>query len=333
MSHERVLTVQDAGISDLRMVGDLYENYLQRVSAGELHADAAQEQAVRRFSQLSDGLKSWRRTQGFVSRLLGSGSKPPRGLYVHGSVGRGKTMLMDLFYESAQIEPKRRVHFHEFMADVHERIGDARKHVDGDPIPVVGAAISKEARLLCFDELHVTDIADAMILGRLFKVLFEGQTVVVATSNAHPTELYRNGLNRQLFLPFIDLISSYMDLLELDADRDFRLEKLSGRELFFTPDDELAKSSMDSVWSDLTADAAAEPCELEVKGRRVRVPAAAMGVARFRFEDICGPAAWFARLHICCANVPYGHDRSYSDTHASPTKRGAAFYQSYRYAL
>ena len=146
-------------------------------------------------------------------------------------------MLMDLFFACVAFAPKQRSHFHEFMADVHERIGKARRSVDGDPIPHVAAGIAEEAGLLCFDEMQVTDIADAMILGRLFKHLFERGVVVVATSNSAPAALYENGLNRQLFLPFIRLIAEHMDVAELKSAKDYRLEKLAGLPLYFAPAD------------------------------------------------------------------------------------------------
>ena len=222
------------------MTSILLEAYQRRISSGELQADDAQHAAVEQLADLAGRLSRWRSERRGWRKVFGAKMVAPKGLYIHGSVGRGKTMLMDLFFGIAKIKRKRRVHFHEFMADVHERIGQARKRVEGDPIPFVAKSIADDVRLLCFDELHVTDIADAMILGRLFKVLFEEQVVVVATSNARPDELYKNGLNRQLFLPFIDLITENMDVLELDAEKDFRLEKLSGRQLYFTPDDEAA---------------------------------------------------------------------------------------------
>jgi cell division protein ZapE len=173
------------------------------------------------------------------------------------------------------------------MAEVHDRIGAARDRLPGDPIPQVAAAIAGRTALLCFDEMHITDIADAMILGRLFKALFEHQVVVVATSNVHPRELYRNGLNRQLFVPFVELIERHMDIEELLAAKDFRLEKLAGKPLYFTPADAAARAEMDLRWAELTGGQHGAPLALEVKGRRLTVPLAAMGVARFAFAELC----------------------------------------------
>jgi cell division protein ZapE len=196
-------------------------------------------------------------------------------------------MLMDLFFEGTQFEPKRRVHFHEFMAEVHDRIGAAREHTPGDPIPHVARAIAEEARLLCFDEMHVTDIADAMILGRLFRALFDADVTVVATSNARPKDLYKNGLNRQLFLPFIDLIEAHMEVAELKSLKDFRLDKLSGAELYFYPADAAAKAALDAHWDRLTGKHPGRPQILDVKGHKLLVPLASVGVARFAFDELC----------------------------------------------
>jgi cell division protein ZapE len=211
-------------------------------------------------------------------------------------------MLMDLFFEAVAFEPKLRCHFHEFMAEVHERIGAARKAVDGDPIPTVAAAIAEEAHLLCFDELQVTDIADAMILGRLFERLFDRGVVVVATSNSAPRALYKDGLNRQLFLPFIGLIERHMDVVELLAAKDYRLDKLAGLPLYFAPCDAEASTELDRHWRRLTGGHQGRAEAVQVKGRSVPVPVASMGVARFAFADLCeAPLGALDYLHIAHA--------------------------------
>ncbi len=262
--------------------------YLERLKLGEIEPDPAQQAASERLDVLDRTLEQWGRRRGSLfSFLKRSKAPPPQGLYIHGSVGRGKTMLMDLFFDTVAFKPKHRAHFHEFMADAHDRIGAARKKVDGDPIPHVAADIAKSAGLLCFDELHVTDIADAMILGRLFKVLFAKGVIVVATSNAAPEDLYRNGLNRQLFLPFIDLIEDHMAVLELKSAKDFRLDKLAGRPLYFAPNDARARAELDDHWQRLTGQHPNQTLDLEVKGRKLHVPSASMGVARFSFADLC----------------------------------------------
>lgn len=267
----------------------LMSTYLSRVESGEIEPNAEQAEVVARLEETANALLSYQPSATGLFGFLKKKSGPaPRGLYLYGGVGRGKTMLMDLFFNEVPFQPKLRQHFHAFMADVHDRIARARKAVSGDPIPVVADEIAQQARLLCFDELHVTDIADAMILGRLFAVLFERGVVVVATSNAHPEELYRYGLNRQLFLPFIDLIEDHMDVLKLAAGKDFRLEKLVGRPLYYSPADAVAKVELDGHWTRLTG-RPPEPALmfLEVLGRQVAVPMAANGVARFGFADLC----------------------------------------------
>jgi cell division protein ZapE len=198
------------------------------------------------------------------------------------------------------------------MAEVHDRIGEARKTTPGDPIPGIARDLAASARLLCFDEMHVTDIADAMILGRLFSGLFEAGIVVVATSNSHPRDLYKNGLNRQLFLPFVDRIEHNMAVVELVAAKDYRLERLAGQQLYFSPADRDAALAVERLWQRLTGGHHAEPIDLAVKGRKVHVPAAAMGVARFQFPDLCekplGPLDYLHVAHafhtVVIENVP-----------------------------
>ncbi len=201
------------------------DSYNALVAAGTIEADPAQAEAVEALAVLGEELAQYKpaRKQGFLGRLFGDKkTEPPKGLYVHGEVGRGKTMLMDLFFQTAAVSHKQRAHFHEFMADVHERIYDFRQQMaqgkipDSDVMALTANAIFDEAWLLCFDEFHVTDIADAMILGRLFQHLFELGTVVFATSNVAPEDLYKDGLNRALFLPFIKLIQERMDVRRLE---------------------------------------------------------------------------------------------------------------------
>lgn len=264
--------------------------YQARSQSHEFDWDQAQADIARCFDDLAQQLADWRVPQRGLWRVFakrGAGGEAPRGLYIHGQVGRGKTMLMDMFFEHVDFAPKRRLHFHEFMGEVHDRIAVARKSVEGDPIPRVAEEIARESRLLCFDELHVTDIADAMILGRLFEAMFEDGIVVVATSNAMPEELYKDGLNRNLFVPFIGMIEKRMLVVELDSAEDYRLQKLAGRPLYFTPADETARAQMDQIFKDLTGLEEGQATEIEVKGRKVEVPAAADGVARFSFEALC----------------------------------------------
>jgi cell division protein ZapE len=271
-------------------------HYQALVASGAIEADPAQARAVEALGALEERLSSYKplRKQGLLGRLFGDKSEPPpRGLYVHGEVGRGKTMLMDLFFQQSTVEHKRRAHFHEFMAEVHERIYGYRQDIsrgeiiDGDVIALTAHAIFDQAWLLCFDEFHVTDIADAMILGRLFSKLFELGTVVVATSNVAPEDLYKGGLNRALFLPFIAQISDHMDVLRLDARTDFRLEKLAGVKMWLVPDDQDAAAALDKAWRNMTGGAACKPRDIAIKGRILHVPCSAHGVARFSFSELC----------------------------------------------
>jgi cell division protein ZapE len=275
----------------------LLERYYELARRGELERDAAQEAALGKLGELSGALAAYRpsRKAGALGWLLAAKGRAeaPRGLYIWGGVGRGKTMLMDLFYEEARIARKRRVHFHAFMADVHARIFAFRQQLKqglvkgDDPIAPTAEAIADEAWLICFDEFNVTDIADAMILGRLFNALFERGVVIVATSNVVPNNLYENGLNRALFLPFIDLIETRMEVLHLEARTDFRLEKLAGASVYHVPADAMAKAALTRAFATLTGVETARGRDLVVLGHTIHVPQAKGGVARFRFADLC----------------------------------------------
>src|SRR6202451_283284 len=267
-------------------------HYQALVSSGAIEPDPAQAEAAEAFADLEQRLAHHKpvRKQGLLGRLFADKDEAPlRGLYVYGEVGRGKTMLMDMFFQQSPVEHKRRAHFHAFMAEVHERIHGFRQDIargeiaDGDVIALTAASIFDQASLLCFDEFHVTDIADAMILGRVFAKLFELGTVVVATSNVAPDDLYKGGLNRALFLPFIAHISEHMDVLRLDARTDFRLEKLAGVKMWLVPADTGADAALDKAWAKMTGGAPCKPRDIPIKGRVLRVPCSAQGVARFSF--------------------------------------------------
>ena len=271
-------------------------HYRALVASGAIEPDAAQAEAADAFAGLERRLAGYKplRKQGLLGRLFADkDGAPPRGLYVHGEVGRGKTMLMDMFFQQSPVQHKRRAHFHEFMAEVHERIYGFRQNVargeipDEDVIALTAHAIFEQAWLLCFDEFHVTDIADAMILGRLFARLFELGTVVVATSNVAPDDLYKGGLNRSLFLPFIAQIEEHMSVLRLDARTDFRLEKLAGVKMWLVPADAAASMALDKAWASMTGSAPCKARDISIKGRILHVPCSAHGVARFSFADIC----------------------------------------------
>ena len=274
----------------------LSNQYQSLISSGAIEPDPAQAEVADAFAALEGRLANYKppRKNGLLGRLFADkNGGPPRGLYVHGEVGRGKTMLMDLFFGASPVAHKRRAHFHEFMAEVHERIYGYRQEMargelgNADVIALTASAIFEEAWLLCFDEFHVTDIADAMILGRLFAKLFELGTVVVATSNVAPDDLYKGGLNRALFLPFIAEIAEHMDVMRLDARTDFRLEKLAGVKMWLVPADAGADRALDKAWARLTGRAPCKPRDILIKGRTLHVPCSSHGVARFSFADLC----------------------------------------------
>jgi cell division protein ZapE len=273
------------------MPGRVWQYYQQRVATGQIENDSAQAEIVERLDELAAALERHRSDRSSPLSIFRvtkrAPQKAPRGLYIWGSVGRGKTMMMDLFHFAVAYGPRRRVHFHQFMAEAHERIARGRATTDGDPIPFVAAEIAGEAQLLCFDEFHVTDIADAMILGRLFKALFERGVIVVATSNVPPDRLYWNGLNRQLFLPFVAMLGEKLDVVEIDAAKDYRLDRLQGRPLYFHPADDAAKAELDAIWVRLTGSEEGSPGSVECNGRMIPVPVAASGVARFSFAELC----------------------------------------------
>jgi cell division protein ZapE len=272
--------------------------YAALVAAGEIERDPAQQAVVAKLSRLNERLATTRlaRKSSSLGWLFGkreTAEPDLKGLYIWGEVGRGKTMLMDLFFATCPVKRKRRTHFHAFLLDVHERLREYRAKLklgqipDSDPIHLVAHDLAEEAWVLCFDEFHVTDIADAMILGRLFTRLFERGVVVVATSNVEPADLYRDGLNRALFVPFIDLLYARMEVVRLEARTDFRLEKLIDVPVWLVPADEAATRALDAAWRRITGGQQAHPIELTVKGHVLRVPLAAMGAARFSFHDLC----------------------------------------------
>ena len=281
--------------------------YRERLEQGLIKPDPAQDAAVEALCRLESDLNA-QAEPSFLSFL--KKPKAPKGVYLWGPVGRGKSMLMDLFFDGAPVEKKRRAHFYAFMAEVHGLIdqwrkGDAaeRKRVFGqnkgdDPIAPTAAVIAAQARLLCFDELQVTDIADAMILGRLFEALFEDGVTLVATSNRPPGDLYKDGINRQLFVPFIDLIEARLDVVAVKGPSDYRLDRLRGAEVYLAPADAAHRQAFDALWSGLLDGAPETGATLEVLGRKLRFERAAGGLLRAAFEQLCvvalGPQDYLA---------------------------------------
>jgi cell division protein ZapE len=283
------------------------ERYAARVAAGEIENDSGQWRVVERLERLEEELAEYRPAgkSTALGWLRSRQAMAPRGVHLWGDVGRGKTMLMDMFFESAPVANKRRAHFHEFMAEVHERVRSFRHRlkygeISGeDPIRLAAGEIAGETSLLCFDEFHVTDIADAMILGRLFESMLEYGVVLVATSNVQPSELYKNGLNRALFLPFIAELERRLDIVRLKGRTDFRLEKLDGMAVWYAPANDQARTAIDLAWRRIAGADGGRPVELDFRGRSIRVPRAGGGSARFGFADLCETplgAADFVRI-------------------------------------
>ncbi len=260
--------------------------YDTRVAEGLLRPDPEQRAVMERLEAVREKLEAPDR-KGFLTRFRKAEPMGKQGLYLWGGVGRGKSMLMDMFFQHVPISGKRRVHFHAFMQEVQAALHEARKTGVDDAIKPVAEGIAAGLKLLCFDEMQITDIADAMIVGRLFERLFEAGVVIVTTSNRPPKDLYKDGLNRQLFLPFIALLEDRLEVDQLDAMTDYRQDRLAGEPVWFTPADADAKRSIDMIWRDLTG-GKEEVLTLEVKGRDVVIPRFWAGQARITFDTLCG---------------------------------------------
>jgi cell division protein ZapE len=271
-------------------------SYEALVAAGELRADPEQAAAAKRLDALAQELEAGPRKGSVLWKLMGRKPEAPRGIYMWGGVGRGKSMLMDLLFDNVDIRRKRRVHFHEFMIEVHERLNAERQKDTQDPVVAVADALADDIRLLAFDEMVVNNPADAMILSRLFTEMMRHGLTVVATSNRVPKDLYKDGLNRQLFLPFIDLIEKQMDVLTLNGPVDYRLDRLGTMDTWLVPNGAEATEKLSAAFFRLTdfavEDRAHVPsCDIEVQGgRSLHVPKALKGVAVFSFKRLCGEA-------------------------------------------
>tara|TARA_B100000678_G_scaffold291112_1_gene306312 strand:- start:26200 stop:27348 length:1149 start_codon:yes stop_codon:yes gene_type:complete len=276
-------------------MGDVVDKYETLLESGRIEPDAGQAEVAGKLDELEHRIEN-RGGGGWFSK-----PKPVKGLYLWGGVGRGKSMLMDLFFSTVEIENKRRVHFHDFMQETHAFINDwkklssserratgwAVKGGDDDPIPPAARKIAASAELLCFDEFQVKDIADAVILGRLFTELLDRKVVVVATSNRPPDDLYKNGLNRQRFLPFIELLKETHDIHEIRSERDYRLERLTSAPVYYSPLGSEADKAMQAAWDRLTNCAEPHATHIRIQGRQLKIPQAAAGVARMTFDELC----------------------------------------------
>lgn len=275
------------------------ERYQALVQAGTLCADPAQQHAIELLQYVHHAMQQQQRQK---RKIFGSAHIIPKGVYLWGGVGRGKSLLMDLFFNNTAVEKKRRVHFHAFMQETHKQIAQWRAMNDrqrkkqpfyqrranlDDPIPHIAKAIFQKSHLLCFDELQVTDIADAMLLGRLFEHLFTLGCVVIATSNRHPKDLYKDGINRQLFLPFIKLLEERLTIHELRAEKDYRLGQLSGAPVYYTPLGPLTTQALNQSWEKMICGAQVRPIHFQVKGREVYFAQAARSMLRASFNELC----------------------------------------------
>ncbi len=276
----------------------LTEIYDSRVAAGSLRPDPAQHAVLPGLEALRLWLEAnATRKVGLFAGLFARPVAPPKGLYLWGGVGRGKSMLMDLFFEATGISGKRRVHFHAFMQEIHRGMHEARKTGVEDALAPVAEEVARGLRLLAFDEMQITDITDAMIVGRLFEKLLAAGVLIITTSNRPPEDLYKNGLNRALFLPFIAMLHDRLEVVGLESPNDYRQHRLAGAQVYFHPSGKV-KGQIEAIWTDLTGGARGEPLRLPVNGREVELPRFASGVGRASFWELCarplGPADYLA---------------------------------------
>ena len=304
------------------MAETLIEIYDRMTHEGSLKQDAAQRALLSELQRLREELEAANgRKKGLFGGVFGKAPQGVRGLYIWGGVGRGKSMLMDLFHENVALKAKRRVHFHAFMQDVQAKLHEARKTGVDDAIRPVAEEIAAKVQLLNFDEMQITDIADAMIVGRLFQMLFDRGVTVVTTSNRVPDDLYKDGLNRPLFLPFIELLKERMTVHELESETDYRQHRLEGEKVYFCPAGAEADAAISRIWVELTGGGGDSELKLVVKGREIVLSNYHAGVARASFWDLCGrplgPADYLAiagavRMLIL-EDIPYLSAENYNE--------------------
>jgi len=286
------------GVTHEPMSEGLSEIYTRLAGEGRLDPDPAQIAVLPELQRIRAALETAPAKRGLKGLFGKVPQTVPKGLYLWGGVGRGKSMLMDLFYASVDIEAKRRVHFHAFMQEIQTGLHEARKTGVDDALKPVADEVIRDVRLLCFDEMQITDITDAMIVGRLFEALLGAGVAIVTTSNRVPDDLYKDGLNRQLFLPFIALLKERMVVWELTSPTDYRQERLTGAPVYFSPADASARDAVSEIWTDLSGGGGGAPLALTIKGRTVELPAFRNGVGRATFWDLCakplGPADYLA---------------------------------------
>jgi cell division protein ZapE len=262
----------------------LISHYRTKIADQHLKADVGQTLVIERLHQLALQLADTQPQASFFRKIFGVKQDTPRGLYIYGDVGRGKTMLMDLFYEHVQGLPKKRIHFHAFMQEVH-RARNAQKTIEQ-----IAHDIARDAKVLCLDEMQIVDIADAMIIGRLFEAMHKRGVVLVTTANLPPDGLYKDGLNRDLFLPFIAKLTDALDVVALDSTKDYRLGRVKAHDTYLSPPSAENRVAFNALWHDLTDGAMGKAEVLEVLGRKRHVPKAAHGCASFTFFELCGEA-------------------------------------------
>ena len=271
----------------------LLESYAEKITSGELREDAGQASVAAQLDRLAKALEA-NGQRGTIGKLF-TRNNAPKGIYIYGDVGRGKTMLMDLFFANLDVQAKQRIHFHAFMQDIHQRRAALK---NGDVVTEIARDLAKQAQVLCLDEMQISDIADAMIVGRLFKALMTHGTVIVTTSNLPPDLLYKDGLNRNLFLPAIELMKTNFDVISLASPTDYRLGRVKAWESYVTPLGAKADAHVQKIWERLTEVSKGEPLEIPVLGRSLHVPESAHGCARFSFGELCeaplGPPDYLA---------------------------------------